>query len=283
MEPPLIPGRWAQALRREWRLRQLKDPAYAFLFEPAPPDEWVSLACATSGHDLSHDQILSVCALRVSGQQVLASERLELLLKPTRPVPPEALRTHRLGLGDASLVLGFDMVAALADDSFRTLAPGQWLNDEVINFHVTRIAAQCTAVASALRAAVPVFPPESAPLAALAARIRAMPPAEPEPGWEERARHRYQETSMSIEITDCASRGKVYHNVKLLDGRRALDGQEVDVIDLLRAVAVDQVEVRAADALDGRDVQLHRADPALDGLRAALDELHPVKKPDSAA
>jgi indolepyruvate ferredoxin oxidoreductase len=36
-----------------------------------------------------------------------------------------ALRTHRLGLGDASLVLGFDMVAALADESFRTLAPGR--------------------------------------------------------------------------------------------------------------------------------------------------------------
>ncbi|MEO0003742.1 MAG: hypothetical protein RLZZ22_1434 [Pseudomonadota bacterium] len=96
MEPPLIPGRWTQAIRREWRLRQLKDPAYAFLFEPAPPDEWVSLACATSGHDLSHDQILSVCALRVSGRRVLASERLELLLKPARPVPPEALRAHRL-------------------------------------------------------------------------------------------------------------------------------------------------------------------------------------------
>lgn len=96
MEPPLIPGRWAQAIRREWRLRQLKNPAYGFLFDPAPPDEWVSLACATSGHDLARDQILSVCALRVSGQRVLASERLELLLKPTRPVPPEALRSHRL-------------------------------------------------------------------------------------------------------------------------------------------------------------------------------------------
>jgi len=33
------------------------------------------------------------------------------------------LRGNRLGLGDAALVLGFDMVAALGDDSFRTLAP----------------------------------------------------------------------------------------------------------------------------------------------------------------
>ncbi len=96
MEAPLIPSRWTRAIRREWRLRQLKDPAYAFLFDPAPADEWVSLACATSGHDLDHDQILSVCALRVSARRVLASERLELLLKPTRPVPPEALRAHQL-------------------------------------------------------------------------------------------------------------------------------------------------------------------------------------------
>ncbi|MBL8344775.1 MAG: indolepyruvate ferredoxin oxidoreductase family protein [Rubrivivax sp.] len=36
-----------------------------------------------------------------------------------------ALRTHRLGLGDAALVLGFDMVAALQEESFRTLDPAR--------------------------------------------------------------------------------------------------------------------------------------------------------------
>jgi indolepyruvate ferredoxin oxidoreductase len=35
----------------------------------------------------------------------------------------QALRAHRLGPGDAALVLGFDMVAALGDEAFRTLAP----------------------------------------------------------------------------------------------------------------------------------------------------------------
>ncbi len=34
-----------------------------------------------------------------------------------------ALRANRLGLGDAALVLGFDMVAALGDEAFRTLDP----------------------------------------------------------------------------------------------------------------------------------------------------------------
>jgi len=38
----------------------------------------------------------------------------------------------------------------------------------------------------------------------------------------------------------------------------------------VRAVAVDEIEVRAADPLDGRDVQLHGPDRALHRLRAAL-------------
>ena len=96
MDHPLFPGRWADAIRREWRLRHLSDPQYAFLFDPAPADEWVSLACASSGHDVERDQLLSLCAVRVAGQRVLASERLELLLRPSGPVPAAALRTHRL-------------------------------------------------------------------------------------------------------------------------------------------------------------------------------------------
>jgi indolepyruvate ferredoxin oxidoreductase len=35
------------------------------------------------------------------------------------------LRGHRLGLGEAALVLGFDMVAALADDAYRTIDPAR--------------------------------------------------------------------------------------------------------------------------------------------------------------
>ncbi len=37
---------------------------------------------------------------------------------------------------------------------------------------------------------------------------------------------------------------------------------EVDVVDLVLAGAVDEVQVRAADALDRRDVELHRPDRA---------------------
>ncbi|OIQ69918.1 hypothetical protein GALL_484760 [mine drainage metagenome] len=52
---------------------------------------------------------------------------------------------------------------------------------------------------------------------------------------------------------------------------RAGDGHEVDVVDLLGAVTVDQIEVRAADPLDRRDVQLHRPNRPQHRLRPALD------------
>lgn len=96
MEHPLFPYRLAGALRREWRLRHLSDARYGFLFDPAPENEWVSLACATTGYDQQSDRVLSLCALRVCGNRVVSSDRLELLLRPDGPVPADALRRHRL-------------------------------------------------------------------------------------------------------------------------------------------------------------------------------------------
>ena len=105
METPLFPSRLAGAIRREWRLRHLSDARYGFLFDPAPANEWVSLACATTGYDQQHDQVLSLCAVRVCGHRVLSSERLELLLRPDGPVPAEPLRRHRLREQDLALGL----------------------------------------------------------------------------------------------------------------------------------------------------------------------------------
>ena len=52
---------------------------------------------------------------------------------------------------------------------------------------------------------------------------------------------------------------------------RARHRLEIDVVDLLGAVAVDEVEVGAADPLDRRDVELARAARGLDRHGAALD------------
>ncbi len=91
-----------EALRRRWWRRRLRDPAYAFLAEPPPPLEWVSLDCETTGLDPRVDEIVSIGAVRIVGRRLLTSQRLELLVRPTRPPPPSSVRVHRLRQRDVA-------------------------------------------------------------------------------------------------------------------------------------------------------------------------------------
>lgn len=88
---------WIAGLRRWWMLYHLGDPRYAFMWEPPPPDEWVALDCETTGLDRRRDEIVAIAAVRIRGNRILTSERLELLVRPEkRAVSPEAVRVHRL-------------------------------------------------------------------------------------------------------------------------------------------------------------------------------------------
>ena len=57
------------------------------------------------------------------------------------------------------------------------------------------------------------------------------------------------------------------------DARHVLvaDAHEIDVVDRVPAIAVDQIERAAADAFDGRDVELHRPGPPGERLGAELE------------
>lgn len=88
--------RWLQQVQRQWQLRQLTDPAYRFLWEPPPVDEWVSLDCETTGLNVRSDEIISIGAVRIAGHRILTSERLELLVRPEKGVSAESVRIHRL-------------------------------------------------------------------------------------------------------------------------------------------------------------------------------------------
>jgi DNA polymerase-3 subunit epsilon len=85
-----------ESLRRGWQRRQLRDPEWAFLFDPPPPDEWVALDCETTGLNTRTDEIISVGAVRIHGQRILSSQRLELLIRPDKAVSAESIRVHRL-------------------------------------------------------------------------------------------------------------------------------------------------------------------------------------------
>lgn len=86
---------WAQ-LRRAWLSRRLADPAYAFLCDPPPTDEWVALDCETTGLNVRSDEIIAIGAVRIAGNRILTSQRLELLVRPDKAISPASVRIHRL-------------------------------------------------------------------------------------------------------------------------------------------------------------------------------------------
>ena len=92
----LTPPRWVQAIKREWLIYHLGLPEFRFMFDAAPPDEWVSLDCETTGLNVRSDEIISIGAVRIVGNRIMTSERLELLVRPERGVSAESVRVHRL-------------------------------------------------------------------------------------------------------------------------------------------------------------------------------------------
>jgi DNA polymerase-3 subunit epsilon len=84
------------AVRRRWLLYHLADPDFGFMYDPPPPDEWVTIDCETTGLDTRRDQIVSVAAVRIAGSRLLTSQRLELLVRPERKLKKESVRVHQL-------------------------------------------------------------------------------------------------------------------------------------------------------------------------------------------
>jgi DNA polymerase III subunit epsilon len=83
-------------LQRKWLSRQLREPEFAFILENPPPNEWVSLDCETTGLDVRKDEIISIGAVRIVGNHIMTSQRLELLVRPERGISAESIRIHRL-------------------------------------------------------------------------------------------------------------------------------------------------------------------------------------------
>ena len=88
---------WTAALKRWWLLYHLGDPRFRFMWDAPPPDEWVALDCETTGLDTRRDEIVAIAAVRIRGNRIMCSERLELLVRPDRrAVSADSVRVHRL-------------------------------------------------------------------------------------------------------------------------------------------------------------------------------------------
>ena len=90
------PAFWRHRLQRAWMLQHLADARYRFMWDTPPPDEWVALDCETTGLNTRSDEIIAISAVRIQGDRILTSQRLELLVRPEGAVPADSIRVHRL-------------------------------------------------------------------------------------------------------------------------------------------------------------------------------------------
>lgn len=102
----LSPAHWVRSLKREWLLYHLGDERFRFMWDAPPPGEWVALDCETTGLSVHRDEIVSIGAVRIRGDRLLTSERLELLVRPSRRISADSVRVH--GLRERDVREGID-------------------------------------------------------------------------------------------------------------------------------------------------------------------------------
>ena len=82
------------ALKKTWERKKLKDPKYAYLFEPYRGDEVVVLDTETTGMNPKRDEILSIGAVKVRQNRILLSDAFEAWLEPKGTISEESIKIH---------------------------------------------------------------------------------------------------------------------------------------------------------------------------------------------
>ena len=85
---------------RNLKRRALKDDAYTFLFDEPEPGEYVSLDFETTSLNTKKAEIISIGAVRLKENKILASEMFTMLVKPTKAMERESITVHHLRYTD---------------------------------------------------------------------------------------------------------------------------------------------------------------------------------------
>ncbi len=95
-------------IKQHLNRKRLKDERYAALFDPAPEGCYVCFDVETTGLDVKRDDIISIAAVKIVENRIVASERFERFVRLDREIGEESIRVHQ--------IRGCDLVDACSMD-----------------------------------------------------------------------------------------------------------------------------------------------------------------------
>ncbi|WP_024955412.1 3'-5' exonuclease [Sulfurospirillum arcachonense] len=81
---------------RYFNKKNLTNEDYNFLFSSPPPDEFIVYDTETTGLNPKVDEILSIGAVKIKGNKIIASQKFELFVKPTKEISEESIKIHQI-------------------------------------------------------------------------------------------------------------------------------------------------------------------------------------------
>lgn len=83
-------------IKRHFNRKNLNDERYAYLFDAPDHDELVCFDCETTGLNPKVDDIVSIGAVKIKGNKILASQKFERMVKPQKALNKESIEIHRI-------------------------------------------------------------------------------------------------------------------------------------------------------------------------------------------
>ncbi len=87
--------------------KKLKDERYSYLFDTPPVGEYVCFDCETTGLNPKNDDIISIGAVIIKDNKILASKKFERFVKPQKKLDATSIQVHQIRTCD--LVYGEDI------------------------------------------------------------------------------------------------------------------------------------------------------------------------------
>lgn len=73
-----------------------KNSEFAFIFEPYIGDEVIALDCEMTSLDTQKAELVSIAAVKIKGNQVLTSEKLDIKLQKPENLTSDSIKVHRI-------------------------------------------------------------------------------------------------------------------------------------------------------------------------------------------